>query len=98
MNNRQLNSPTFAVLLAAGRGKRLRPWTDTTPKPLLPVHGRPTLDFTLQAVKLAGIKGPVLAEHIGPAVGPVQLIEVDDVGFQAFKAARKNPVDALRYE
>jgi NDP-sugar pyrophosphorylase family protein len=45
-----------AVLLAAGRGKRQRPYTDRTPKPLLPVHGRPTLEYVLHAVKRAGIE------------------------------------------
>ena len=43
-----------AVLLAAGRGKRQRPYTDVTPKPLLAVNGRPTLDFVLRAVAKAG--------------------------------------------
>src|SRR5215471_3883604 len=43
-----------AILLAAGRGKRQRPYTDTVPKPLLPVHGRATLDYVLAAVKKAG--------------------------------------------
>ncbi len=45
-----------AILLAAGRGKRQRPYTDTTPKPLLPIRGRPTLDYVLMAVKQAGIE------------------------------------------
>ena len=45
-----------AILLAAGRGKRQRPYTDAIPKPLLPVRGRPTLDFILSAVKRAGIE------------------------------------------
>jgi NDP-sugar pyrophosphorylase family protein len=45
-----------AILLAAGRGKRQRPYTDDTPKPLLPVHGRPTLDFVLTAVKHARVE------------------------------------------
>jgi bifunctional UDP-N-acetylglucosamine pyrophosphorylase/glucosamine-1-phosphate N-acetyltransferase len=39
-----------AVILAAGLGKRLRPYTLTTPKPLLPVQGRPVLDWTLAAL------------------------------------------------
>lgn len=39
-----------AVLLAAGLGTRLRPHTETTPKPLLPVQGRPILDWTLAAL------------------------------------------------
>src|SRR5882724_10099617 len=39
-----------AVILAAGLGKRLRPYTLTTPKPLLPVQGRPILDWTMGAL------------------------------------------------
>lgn len=39
-----------AILLAAGLGTRLRPHTLTTPKPLLPVRGRPILDWTLGAL------------------------------------------------
>ena len=45
-----------AVLLAAGRGKRQRPYTDVTPKPLLEVNGRATLDFVLHAVAKAGVE------------------------------------------
>ncbi len=45
-----------AVLLAAGRGKRQRPYTDVTPKPLLAVNGRPTLDFVLCAVAKASVE------------------------------------------
>lgn len=45
-----------AVLLAAGRGKRQRPHTDITPKPLLEVKGRATLDFVLCAVAKAGVE------------------------------------------
>src|SRR5260370_15325801 len=39
-----------AVILAAGLGTRLRPHTLTTPKPLLPIQGRPILDWTLDAL------------------------------------------------
>ena len=45
-----------AILLAAGRGKRQRPYTDTMPKPLLPIHGRATLDYVLVAVKQASVE------------------------------------------
>jgi len=39
-----------AVILAAGLGTRLRPHTNTTPKPLLPVQSRPILDWTIAAL------------------------------------------------
>ena len=39
-----------AILLAAGLGTRLRPHTLTTPKPLLPIQGKPILDWTLGAL------------------------------------------------
>lgn len=52
-----------AVLLAAGRGKRQRPYTDVTPKPLLEVNGRATLDFVLCAVRKAGIERVCIVTH-----------------------------------
>jgi bifunctional UDP-N-acetylglucosamine pyrophosphorylase/glucosamine-1-phosphate N-acetyltransferase len=39
-----------AIILAAGKGTRLRPYTLTCPKPLLPVQGRPILDWILGAL------------------------------------------------
>ena len=47
---------TSAVLLAAGRGKRQRPYSDITPKPLLEVNRRATLDYVLTATARAGIE------------------------------------------
>jgi bifunctional UDP-N-acetylglucosamine pyrophosphorylase/glucosamine-1-phosphate N-acetyltransferase len=46
-----------AIILAAGLGTRLRPYTLKTPKPLLPVQGRPILDWTLGAL-------PVAVDHV----------------------------------
>ncbi len=50
------------MILAAGRGERLRPLTDTTPKPLLAVGGRSLLGWHLDALAAAGI-GEVVINH-----------------------------------
>ncbi len=44
-----------ALILAAGAGTRLRPLTDTCPKPMLPVAGRPLLTWTLEWLRRYGI-------------------------------------------
>ena len=49
-----------AMLLAAGRGERMRPLTDTCPKPLLQVQGRPLLQHHLQALAQAGVRRAVV--------------------------------------
>jgi MurNAc alpha-1-phosphate uridylyltransferase len=43
------------MVLAAGRGERLRPLTDTTPKPLLSVRGKPLIVHHLEALARAGV-------------------------------------------
>lgn len=55
--------PQTAVLLAAGRGRRLRPYTDQMPKPLLSVNGRATLDYVLTAAAEAAVQTVCLVTH-----------------------------------
>lgn len=45
-----------AVILAAGEGTRLRPLTSTRPKPMLPIAGKPILEWDLEALDCAGVK------------------------------------------
>ncbi len=52
--------PRVAMILAAGRGERLRPLTDTTPKPLLRVHGQPLIERHVAALARAGMERIVI--------------------------------------
>lgn len=47
--------PVTAVLMAGGKGERLRPLTLTTPKPLLEIGGRPIIDYNLENLARCGI-------------------------------------------
>jgi N-acetyl-alpha-D-muramate 1-phosphate uridylyltransferase len=63
-----------AMLLAAGRGERMRPLTDECPKPLLTVAGKPLIGWHLQRLALAGVRDVVinlswLGEMIAAALG-----------------------------
>jgi N-acetyl-alpha-D-muramate 1-phosphate uridylyltransferase len=49
-----------AMILAAGRGERMRPLTDTRPKPLLEVGGKPLIQYHLEALGRAGIRDIVI--------------------------------------
>lgn len=56
-----IHGVTQAVVLAGGEGTRLRPLTNNRPKPLLPVLGRPCIEYTLRALAAAGIEKAYLA-------------------------------------
>ena len=64
-----------AMLLAAGRGERMRPLTDHTPKPLLPVRGKPLMQWPMEALAAGGVTrlvvntawlGDKISSHFGP--------------------------------
>lgn len=48
--------PIKAFIMAGGAGRRLRPYTETTPKPLLPIGSHTLLERTLKNVYLAGVR------------------------------------------
>ena len=58
-----------AMVLAAGRGTRLAPLTDTTPKPLLPVAGQPLIEHILEFLRAGGIREVVInLHHLGQRI------------------------------
>ena len=61
--------PTVALILAAGRGERMRPMTDHIPKPLLEVAGKPLIVWQIERLVRAGISNLVINHaHLGPLI------------------------------
>ena len=58
--------PIQAVIMAGGFGKRLRPQTDTMPKPMLPVGGRPLLERAIDGLRQAGVRDIHVTTHYLP--------------------------------
>ena len=63
-----------ALIFAAGKGERMRPLTETTPKPLLPVAGKPLVAWHLEKLAALGVSDVVLnvswlADRFAPALG-----------------------------
>jgi mannose-1-phosphate guanylyltransferase len=74
--------PLPAVVLVGGEGTRLRPLTDETPKAMLPLLGRPVLEYALDHLRASGVTHAVLAcaysaelirAHFGDAVDGMTL-------------------------
>lgn len=58
-----------AMILAAGRGERMRPLTDHTPKPMLPVGGKPLIVWHIERLASAGFRDIVINHaHLGSRI------------------------------
>ncbi|MBS3053307.1 MAG: HAD-IIIA family hydrolase [Candidatus Aenigmarchaeota archaeon] len=51
------------LILAGGRGERLRPLTDDLPKPMIPIHGKPLIEHLIELSKKHGIENIVISGH-----------------------------------
>ena len=68
------------MILAAGRGERLRPLTDVLPKPLIPIGGAPLIGHQLRWLRRAGIREVVInLHHLGDKIA-AQLGDGRDLG------------------
>jgi MurNAc alpha-1-phosphate uridylyltransferase len=70
--------PRTAMVLAAGRGTRLRPVTDMIPKPLVEINGRSLLDHAIDRLLLAGVERVVVNVHYKAAMVAAQLARRDN--------------------
>ena len=60
--------PRTAMVLAAGLGTRLRPVTDTIPKPFVEINGRSLLDHAIDRLVLVGVERVVVNVHYKAAM------------------------------
>ena len=60
---KEVDLPLTGVIMAGGYGKRMMPLTETLPKPMLPVNGRPLLEHMLNKLQKAGIRSVNVATH-----------------------------------
>lgn len=82
-----MTKPKRAFILAAGKGTRLRPHTDTMPKPMVPVAGRSIIKRTIEKLSKEGIEeivvnlhhlGDILKDHLKDIEAPKIIFSVED--------------------
>jgi len=61
-----VDRPFRAVVMAGGHGVRLRPLTENTPKPMLPVGGRPVMEHIVEQLRDVGVKQIHVTTHFRP--------------------------------
>ena len=88
--------PVAAMILAAGRGERMRPLTDNTPKPLLRIRGKPLIERHIERLVAAGIErivinlawlGPMIRDYLGDGSRFGVPIEYSEESPQALETA-----------
>ncbi len=82
-----------AMIFAAGRGERMRPLTDVTPKPLLQVAGKPLIVWQIEALARAGIRQIVINHAWLGEQMPQYLGDGDDFGVQLHYSAEGSALE-----
>lgn len=82
-----------AIVLAAGRGERMRPLTDETPKPLLEVGGKPLIGWHLERLAAAGIRDVVV--NVAWLAGRLEAVLGDGSAFGVRIVYSREPEGAL---
>src|SRR3989344_7044243 len=92
-----------AIILAGGRGTRLSPLTDTTPKPLLRIKNRPIIDYLIDQLRLCNLRditivvrycGDQISKYLGDKHNCVTCDDSTMIGSFVF-AAKKSSKDYL---
>ncbi len=84
--------PVQAVIMAGGFGKRLRPLTDDTPKPMLPIAGRPLMERTIERLRRAGIQRINITTHYKPEIIKAHFGGGEDFGVELTYVAEDQPL------
>lgn len=82
-----MSKPNKAFILAAGKGTRLRPYTDTVPKPMVLVAGRSIIRRTIEKLAAVGVEeivinihhlGDILEDHVKDITSPRVILSRED--------------------
>jgi len=66
MSGARAGSPPLGVILAAGRGSRIAPFSDRSPKPVLPILGKPLLQYQIETLSQLGVERILIViGHLG---------------------------------
>src|SRR5450755_2486962 len=92
----RMTGPAAAMILAAGRGERMRPLSDTLPKALLRIHGRPLIERHVERLAQAGIErivinlawlGSMIRDYLGDGSRYGVTLTYSDEGPRALETA-----------
>ncbi|MEE3249516.1 MAG: nucleotidyltransferase family protein, partial [Chloroflexota bacterium] len=82
----------YAFILAGGKGERLRPLTDTLPKPMVPVCGKPILEHQVEWLKMGGVTDVVFLSGYRADAIEDHFRDGKDFGINAYYSVEDSPL------